>query len=160
MIPSGMMRIQGVPICFESNSSVFHSLTVHFLVGQKNDEKFSLPYVTIVRFHSFVVQGHAKHFLSASFSCSRFYIFVFSSCCSSAIQSNWNNFILLEQFYSFGITLFFQPFKLFEPFEPFEPFSFKIFLDFHALKTFARTYSLKTFKLLTLLSKYVQISQL
>ena len=62
MIPSGMMRIQGVPICFESNSSVFHSLTVHFLVGQKNDEKFSLPYVTIVRFHSFVVQGHAKQF--------------------------------------------------------------------------------------------------
>ena len=48
-------------------------------------------------------------FLSASYSCSRFYIFkilLFLFLFFSDL-SNWNNFILLEQFYSFGITLFF-----------------------------------------------------
>ena len=65
-------------------------------------------------------------------------------------MSNWNNFILLQNF--------FDPFKSFELFEPFEPFSFKIFLDFQAFnfkifldfqayKNFARAFSLKTFKL-------------
>ena len=37
------------------------SVTYSLLYSRpKNDEKFSLPYVTLVRFHSFVVQGHAK----------------------------------------------------------------------------------------------------
>ena len=48
--------------CFDQFFCVFQSLTVYFIVYSrpKNDEKFSLPYVTLVRFHSFVVQGHAK----------------------------------------------------------------------------------------------------
>ena len=45
-------------------------------------------------------------FLSASFSCSRFYFFKFLFLFFRDL-SNWNNFILLEQFYSFGTILFF-----------------------------------------------------
>ena len=60
-------------------------------------------------------------FLSASSSCSRFYIFVFSCCCL-AFFSFWNNFklfgtilFLLEQFYSFwnNFILFWNNFIIF-----------------------------------------------
>ena len=54
------------------------------------------PNLAVIRGNKLVMVS--KIFLSASSSCSRFYIFkiVF-----------FHNFILLEQFYSFGITLFF-----------------------------------------------------
>ena len=57
------------------------------------------------------------------------------------------SFILFKSCELFDPSKPFYPFDPIEPFDPFEPFSFQIFLDFHAFKTFARAYSLKTFKL-------------
>ena len=55
-----------------------------------------------------VILSKKWDFLSASYSCSRFYIFkILLLFLFFRDLSNWNNFILLEQFYSFGITLFF-----------------------------------------------------
>ena len=58
-------------------------------------------------------------FLSASYSCSRFYIFVFSCCCSccSAFFSNSRNFTLSRYFTRFRVILHFSR-------------NFTLFLDF------------------------------
>ena len=78
---------------------------------------------------AYYIVGRFCFFLSASYSCSRFYIFKIL-----LFLFFFHNLVKLEQFYSsgtiysFGITLFFillenffEPFKPLEPLEPFEP---------------------------------------
>ena len=97
----------------------------HFPIFPKRTKKTCPKFRLIIgqdsQFFSDFHSIKTKIFLSASFSCLRFYIFVFlfmlflfrdlvklEQCYSSGtILFFWNNFILLELLYSFGISLFF-----------------------------------------------------